>query len=81
MGNLTVMTSVQLHQHTKQIADQLVRTAGHVTSIKLMVEAWWPYTDVLVRLAAVRAVIECALQCEQPITIDAHLTTGADLPM
>jgi DNA-binding FrmR family transcriptional regulator len=48
------------HQHTKQIADQLARTAGHVTSIKRMVEEGRACTDVLVQLAAVRAAIDRA---------------------
>jgi DNA-binding FrmR family transcriptional regulator len=45
------------HQQTKAIADQLARTAGHVTSIKRMVEDGRPCTDVLIQLAAVRSAI------------------------
>jgi DNA-binding FrmR family transcriptional regulator len=48
------------HQHTKAIADQLARTAGHVTSIKRMVEEGRACPDVLVQLAAVRAAIDRA---------------------
>ncbi len=48
------------HQHTKQIADQLARTAGHVTSIKRMVEDGRECADILVQLAAVRAAIDRA---------------------
>jgi DNA-binding FrmR family transcriptional regulator len=48
------------HQHTKAIADQLARTAGHVSSIKPMVEEGRACTDVLIRLAAVRAAIDRA---------------------
>lgn len=54
------MTATGAHQHTKQIADQLARTAGHVTSIKRMVEEGRSCTDVLVQLAAVRAAIDRA---------------------
>lgn len=46
------------HSHTKAIADQLARTAGHVTSIKRMVEAGRPCPEVLIQLAAVRAAID-----------------------
>ena len=45
------------HQHTKAVADQLARTAGHVTSIKRMVEEGRPCADVLVQLAAVKAAL------------------------
>lgn len=48
------------HQHTKVIADQLARTAGHVTSVKRMVEEGRSCTDVLIQLAAVRAAIDRA---------------------
>ncbi len=46
------------HQQTKAVADQLARTAGHVTSIKRMVEEGRPCPDVLIQLAAVRAAID-----------------------
>jgi DNA-binding FrmR family transcriptional regulator len=48
------------HQQTKVIADQLARTAGHVTSVKRMVEEGRSCTDVLIQLAAVRAAIDRA---------------------
>lgn len=48
------------HQHTKAVADQLARTAGHVSSIKRMVEDGRPCTDVLLQLSAVRASIDRA---------------------
>lgn len=48
------------HQHTKAIADQLARTAGHVSSIKRMVEDGRDCTDVLIQLAAVRSAIDRA---------------------
>ncbi len=48
------------HQQTKKVADQLARTAGHITSIKRMVEEGRPCTDVLIQLAAVRAAIDRA---------------------
>jgi CsoR family transcriptional regulator, copper-sensing transcriptional repressor len=48
------------HQHTKQVTDQLARTAGHVASIKRMVAEGRPCPDVLIQLAAVRAAIDRA---------------------
>ena len=48
------------HQQTKAVADQLARTAGHVSSIKRMVEEGRPCADVLIQLAAVRAAIDRA---------------------
>ncbi len=48
------------HQKTKQVADQLARTAGHVTSIKRMVESGRSCPEVLIQLAAVRAAIDRA---------------------
>lgn len=48
------------HQHTKAIADQLARTAGHVGSIKRMVEEGRSCPEVLIQLAAVRAAIDRA---------------------
>ncbi len=45
------------HQQTKAVTDQLARTAGHVSSIKRMVEEGRPCPDVLIQLAAVRAAI------------------------
>jgi DNA-binding FrmR family transcriptional regulator len=48
------------HQHTRAVAAQLARTAGHVASIKRMVEEGRPCPDVLIQLAAVRAAIDRA---------------------
>ncbi len=48
------------HQQTKAVGDQLARTAGHVTSIKRMVEEGRPCSEVLIQLAAVRAAIDRA---------------------
>ena len=48
------------HQHTKAVSDQLARTAGHVSSIKRMVEEGRPCADILLQLAAVRAAIDRA---------------------
>jgi len=48
------------HKQTKAVVDQLARTAGHVTSIKRMVEDGRSCPDVLIQLAAVRASIDRA---------------------
>jgi DNA-binding FrmR family transcriptional regulator len=48
------------HKQTKAVIDQLARTAGHVTSIKRMVEEGRSCPDVLIQLAAVRASIDRA---------------------
>jgi CsoR family transcriptional regulator, copper-sensing transcriptional repressor len=48
------------HQQTRVIANQLARTAGHVASIKRMVEEGRPCPEVLIQLAAVRAAIDRA---------------------
>lgn len=48
------------HQHTEAIANQLARTAGHITSVKRMVQEGRPCPDVLIQLAAVRAAIDRA---------------------
>ncbi len=48
------------HKQTKAVVDQLARTAGHVTSIKRMVEEGRACPDVLIQLAAVRASIDRA---------------------
>lgn len=55
MGDRMATTS---HRQTKAVADQLARTAGHVASIKRMVEEGRPCPDVLIQLAAVRAAID-----------------------
>ena len=57
------------HQHTKAIAAQLARTAGHVTSIKRMVEEGRPCPDVLIQLSAMRAAIERAAR----LVLEDHL--------
>lgn len=48
------------HHQTKAVIDQLARTAGHVASVKRMVEEGRPCPDVLIQLAAVRAAIDRA---------------------
>lgn len=45
------------HRQTKAVVDQLARTAGHVTSIRRMVEEGRPCPDVLVQLAAVKSAL------------------------
>ena len=48
------------HQHTKAVSDQLARTAGHVLSVKRMVESGRSCPEVLIQLAAVRSAIDRA---------------------
>jgi CsoR family transcriptional regulator, copper-sensing transcriptional repressor len=48
------------HQQSRQIAAQLARTAGHVSSIKRMVEDGRDCPEILIQLAAVRAAIDRA---------------------
>jgi len=48
------------HAQTKAVLDQLSRTAGHVLSIRRMVEEGRDFPDVLIQLAAVRAAIDRA---------------------
>ncbi len=48
------------HQQMKAIADQLARTAGHVSSIKRMVEEGRDCPEILIQLGAVRAAIDRA---------------------
>lgn len=48
------------HRQRKAVLDQLSRTAGHVTSIRRMVEEDRPCPDILIQLAAVRASIDRA---------------------
>lgn len=48
------------HTKTKQVVDQLARSAGHITSVRRMVEEGRPCPDVLIQLAAVRAAIDRA---------------------
>lgn len=51
---------VNPHRQTKAVADQLARTAGHVASVKRMVDDGRPCTEVLMQLAAVRAAVDRA---------------------
>ena len=48
------------HKQRKAVIDQLARTAGHVTSIRRMVEEDRSCPDVLIQLAAVRSAIDRA---------------------
>ena len=57
------------HQQTKAVADQLARTAGHVLSVKRMVEEGRSCPDVLIQLAAVRAAIDRAAK----LVLEDHL--------
>ncbi len=57
------------HQHTKQVTNQLARTAGHVASIKRMVEDGRPCADVLIQLGAVRAAVDRAAK----LVLEDHL--------
>ena len=57
------------HQHTKRVANQLARTAGHVTSIKKMIEDGRPCPEVLIQLSAVRAAIDRATR----LVLEDHL--------
>lgn len=57
------------HKQTKAVIDQLARTAGHVTSIKRMVEEGRDCPDVLIQLAAVRAAIDRAAR----IVLEDHI--------
>ncbi|MBO0782766.1 MAG: metal-sensing transcriptional repressor [Ktedonobacteraceae bacterium] len=67
------------HQQTKTITAQLARTAGHVTSIKRMVEEGRPCPDILIQLSAVRAAIERAARLVLEDHLDSclrHAQTG-----
>lgn len=55
MGEQPISTAT--HQQTKAIANQLARTAGHVASIKRMVEEERPCPEVLVQIGAARAAL------------------------
>ncbi len=57
------------HSQTKAVIDQLARTAGHVSSIKRMVEEGRDCTDVLVQLAAVRSAVDRAAR----IVLEDHI--------
>jgi len=65
------------HQHTKRIADQLARTAGHVTSIKQMVEEGRPCPDVLLQLSTVRAAIDRAARLVLEDHLESCMRTAA----
>lgn len=58
MGQLH--TDQHEHKQRKAVIDQLARTAGHVASIKRMVEDDRDCPDILIQLAAVRASIDRA---------------------
>lgn len=45
------------HRHTRAVANQLARTAGHIAAVKRMVEEEQPCPDILIQLAAIRAAI------------------------
>jgi len=53
-------TAQHEHKQRKAVIDQLARTAGHVTSIKRMVEEDRSCPDILIQLAAVRSAIDRA---------------------
>jgi len=57
------------HKQTKVVLDQLARTAGHVASIRRMVEEGRDCPDVLIQLAAVRASIDRAAR----IVLEDHI--------
>lgn len=57
------------HRQTKAVVDQLARTAGHVSSIKRMIEEGRSCPDVLIQLAAVRAAIDRAAK----IVLEDHI--------
>lgn len=57
------------HRQTRAVLDQLARTAGHVTSIRKMVEDGRDCPDVLIQLAAVRASIDRAAR----IVLEDHI--------
>lgn len=66
------------HQHTRAVANQLARTAGHVTSIKRMVEDGRPCPEVLIQLAAVRAAIDRASKLVLEDHLESCLRNAAD---
>ncbi len=51
------MTVIHSHEDRKSIINRLSRLAGHVESIKGMVEGGRTCTDVLIQLQAVRAAV------------------------
>lgn len=66
------------HQHTKAVADQLARTAGHVASIKRMVEEGRPCPEVLIQLGAVRGAIDRAARLVLEDHVESCLRGAAD---
>ena len=48
------------HTQTKQVVNRLSRAAGHLESVKRMVEEGRDCSDVLIQLAAVRSAINNA---------------------
>lgn len=66
------------HKQTKVVVDQLSRTAGHVTSIKKMVEEGRDCSDVLIQLAAVRSSIDRAARIVLEDHIESCLRGAAD---
>ncbi len=50
------------HEETKNVVNRLSRAAGHLESVKRMVEEERDCADVLIQLAAVRAAINKAGQ-------------------
>lgn len=66
------------HQQTKAVADQLARTAGHVASIKRMVEEGRPCPEVLIQLGAVRGAIDRAARLVLEDHVESCLRGAAD---
>ena len=57
------------HPHRPAVAAQLARTAGHVASIKRMIDEGRSCPDVLIQLAAVRGAIDRAAK----LVLEDHL--------
>lgn len=57
------------HKQSQTVINQLARTAGHVTSVKRMVEEGRDCPDILVQLAAVRSAIDRAAR----IVLEDHI--------
>ena len=56
------MCKAHKHEETKNVVNRLSRAAGHLESVKRMVEEDRDCADVLIQLAAVRAAINKAGQ-------------------
>jgi len=78
LGTHDDVTHAHPHTKTKQVADQLARSAGHITSIKRMVEEGRPCPDVLIQLAAVRAAIDRASRLVLEDHVESCLRGAAD---